>query len=279
MHTPTFAALPNTNTHILTTPNGTTTLRLPTGQFLNAHNTPQGLTQALADNSDISKEAEEYVQALHTAISAREAHDAEQTWQPHTRRIAIIGAGELVAELHAALHSARFDVQHFEAAADFLAAHRTENSTSFHLVIAYADHPGEHAHWDQLDTLPLDGCAWLRAYREGHICFVDPLSLNSTDPTSEHVLRRRTAAHATPHLFTQWRQAVNTPEPLTEAAKILLISRVLTMTIAWAHNSPNSTVEHLQRTLWKFVPATGMVSEHTLLSYEAPYQPEQAATL
>lgn len=276
-HTPRAVALPGTDAHVLSAPDGSTVLRLSSGRFVRVQEPPPGLLRALAVESQGTDETAEYVQALRDTIASREAAEAETRWTRHRRTVGLVGEGPVIERVADALDGWGVDLQRFGTAQQLL-EHRDRRletaGADFSLVIAYADTPRDRADWTRMDALPQSGCAWLRAYREGQICYVDPLSVVGDDPSSDQVLRRRLAAHPTPSLLARWQEVVAHAEPLTLSAGALLTGRLLTVALAWAESG--EATGPLRSTLWKFVPATGRISEHTVLGYDAPHLPAEA---
>lgn len=123
-----------------------------------------------------------------------------------------------------------------------------------------------------LDALPAAGTAVLRCYREGEILFVDPLALNSCDPTGSQVLRRRLAASAAANELDGW---LNTDRPgdatlagLPPLATEFLGARIRSMISAWQHDTPE--LPALRRTLWRLDARTLCSSEHPVLGFAEP---------
>jgi hypothetical protein len=275
-HTPPVVALPGTDAHVMSAADGSTVLRLSSGRFLRVQEPPPDLLDALADENQRTNETAEYVQTLHEVIATRETADAETRWPPQRRVVGLVGEGTIIDGIADALQGWGVDLQRFTTAQQLLEDRDRRLQAAekaYSLVIAYADTPRDRADWERMDELPQSGCAWLRAYREGQICFVDPLSTCGEDPSSEQVLRRRLAANPTPSLFTTWHEAVVHAEPLTVSAQALITGRLLTAALMWAQAA--EATGSLRSTLWKFVPATGRISEHTVLGYSAPYMPEE----
>lgn len=276
LHTPAIVALPGTDAHVLPAPDGSAVLRLSSGRFLRVQEPPPDLLGVLAGESRETDETDEYVQLLQHEIATRETADAETRWPPQQRTVGLVGQGPMIDAIAQALQGWDVDLQQFITPRQLLEdrEQRQRNADiDYSLVIAYADSPCERIDWNHLDELPQSGCAWLRAYREGQICFVDPLSTSGEDPGSEQVLRRRLAANPTPSLFSTWHEAVGHAEPLTVSAQALLTGRLLTAAVTWTQ--AGEATGPLRSTLWKFVPATGRISEHTVLGYDAPYIPAE----
>lgn len=276
-HPAPVVTLPGTDAQVLSAPDGAIVLRLSCGRFVRAQDPPPDLLDAVADEQPDTDETAAYVQTLRSAIASREAADAESRWPLARRAVTLAGAGTIIDGLADALRGCGADVRRFATAHQLLEdrdRRRQGTGTDDSLVIAYADTPRERAGWERLDELPRSGCAWLRAYREGQLCFVDPLSVSDEDPSSAQVFRRRLAAAPTPDLFMAWHEADAHAhaEPLTASAQALITARVLTVALAWAQEG--EAMGGLRSTLWKFVPATGRISEHTVLGYDAPYLPE-----
>lgn len=279
IHPQAVVALPGTDAHILSTSDGCPLLRLSSGKFLRIQDSPTGLVAALtaqpAGAASSNDEIERFLQVLRDEISTWEAVDAGSRWEAKRRNVTLVGHGPIVNELGAVLKNCNIDVGHFATAQDFLDTEPSQPpATRLHLVIAYADSPRQRADWDRLDALAKSGYAWLRAYREGQNCFVDPLSISAEDADSEQVLRRRIAANPTPSPFVTWHESVASAQALSSSERVLLVGRILSVALAWGQSA--DSVEELRRTLWKFVPATGRISEHSVLGYQRPYLPPEA---
>lgn len=252
--------VPGTGAEVFLGPDGTGLVRTTAGRFLRLRSVPPELA---------------YAGRLRTELRSREEADAERRWPSGRRRIAVVGGGAVVADLVEALREWGVAPVRFADAAALLAAPgapaptRTDGTAAWDLVLGYADSPAERAGWDQLDVLPEHGVAWVRAYREGEVCFVDPVGVTGDDPGSEQVRRRRLAASLLPREFDAWqRAAVAARETLPSTARCLLVSRVLTVILAWAQDS--HAIRSYRTTLWKLVPATGTISEHPVLAYPQP---------
>ncbi|MDA2811904.1 hypothetical protein O4J56_14770 [Nocardiopsis sp. RSe5-2] len=275
---PLIARVPGTGADALVGHDGTGAVRTSSGRFLRLQNPAPGLVRALTgapeedaggagegeDGGDTGGAA--YAHRLAAEMASREADDAERRWPAERRNVALIGHGAPVDALADALDGWGLSATRFPDAADLPA------DQGWDLVIGYADSPRERAGWDTLDTLPERGTAWLRAYREGTVCFVDPIAVSTDDPTAEQVRRRRLAASPVPGELDAWQRGAaaspRAPEPLSPAASTLLTGRMLTVALAWAQRS--DTLEGYRSMLFMFVAATGALSEHPVLAYDAP---------
>ncbi|WP_017627594.1 hypothetical protein [Nocardiopsis chromatogenes] len=269
---PLIARVPGTGADALIGPDGTGAVRTSSGRFLRLQNPAPGLIGALTGTPDQGTggtgggESGAYAERLAAEMSAREADDAERRWPSARRDVALVGKGAPVDALADALNGWGLSATHVPDAAELRA------DRPWDLVIAYADSPRERAGWDTLDRLPERGTAWLRAHREGGVCFVDPIAVSADDPTAEQVRRRRLAASPVPGELDAWqRGAAASPhasDPLPSAACTLLTGRVLTVALAWAQQA--EALEGYRGTLFKLVAATGALSEHPVLGYDAP---------
>lgn len=270
------AALPGTDAHVLSAPDGSIVLRLSSGRFLRLQDPPPNLLEFSADHSRGTDQTVEYVRILRDTIASRQADETEERWPSNRRTVGLVGEGPVIKCVADALEGWDVRLRRFGTAQQLLKDRERRLQTAgtdCSLVIAYADAPRERAAWARMDALPQSGCAWLRAYREGQICFVDPLSVDGEDPGSDQVLRRRLAAHPTPRLLARWRDADAPAEPLTIAVRTLLAGRLLRVALAWAEAGEDTGP--LRSTLWQFVPATGRITEHTVLGYDTPYVPTE----
>ncbi|WP_198664104.1 hypothetical protein [Jiangella endophytica] len=245
---------------MLLEPAGGGVVRTPSGRFLRLQDPPPGLAAALAGGRVDDAAAAEYADLLTAELVAREGRDADRRWPAARRDVCLVGAGETVDALAEALSG--WGIEPVAGGPDGLAAPPR-------LVIAVAETPRERAHWGELDTLPARGIAWLRGYREGETCFVDPLAVTTGDPGSEQVRRRRLAASSVPRELAVWQRAVaSAPAPLPVAARTLLLARVLTVALAWAQDAP--ALDAFRRTLWKLVAPSMTITEHPVLGYDEP---------
>ncbi|WP_304454809.1 hypothetical protein [Nocardiopsis sp. YSL2] len=281
---PSIARVPGTGAHVIVDSADTGVVRTSSGRFLRLVSPPPGLLDVLGGASAGDGEAASYAEALRATMSSHEEEDAQCRWPRPRREVALVGRNPLVDAVAEALADCGARLTRHTDGEALLAATdgaiggdrgdqgadgpRAEGPWPWGLVVAYADSPAERVGWDRLDALPGQGVAWLRAYREGENCFVDPICLTGDDPGAEQVYRRRLAASFVPRELDTWRRAAVADTPPSPAARTLLTSRLLTMALAWAQES--DTLEHHRGTLWKLVPATGTVSEHPVLSYDPP---------
>lgn len=251
-------------------------VRTSAGQFLRVQDPPEELLDALRETPPSGSETALYLERFSSEIASREEQDGHSRWPRDHRRVALIGSGPVLDELSSALEELGVELHRFASAQGLMSSlEGTRDGTGFELILAYADSPQEHAEWAPIDALSQSGCAWLRAYREGEVYFVDPLSMSPEDASSEQVTRRRLAASPTPGPLSLWRDQSprpSTPEPAS--ARILVVARLLGMALAWAQGADE--VANYRRTLWKFVSPTGTVSTHTALGYQAPHRPDRS---
>ncbi|MBV2364170.1 hypothetical protein ACFPZ0_00185 [Streptomonospora nanhaiensis] len=264
---PVVARVPGSGADVLVDHDGTGVVRTSSGTFLRLRHPPAGLVGALSGAPADDPEAGAYAEKLAAQMAAREDADAERRWPSARRGVGLVGHGAPVEALADALTG--WGVSPARLSADAAASGRGRPGRPWDLVIAYADSPAERARWDLLDTLPGEGVAWLRAYREGGVCFVDPISLTPGDPTAEQVRRRRLAASPVPRQLDAWQRAAAGPrDELPPAARTLLAGRILTVALAWAQQA--DTLEGYRNTLWRLVASTGTLSEHPVLAYDPP---------
>lgn len=270
---PSLARVPGTGAHVLVDAQGTEVVRVSSGRFLRLQAPPSALLDVLAGIPGGDEGSVAYAERLRSVVASREDEEAQRRWPGMRRGVAVVGEGPIVDSTAEALAGWGVAVTRHpdpQALFDMLAEH----DQSWSLVIAYADSPAERVGWERLDTLPGRGLAWLRAYREGENCFVDPICVSEDDPGAEQVSRRRRAASQAPRELLSWQGAAGvagragTAEPMSPAESTLLLGRLLTVALAWAQDS--GTLGAYRATLWKLVPATGTISEHTVLSYEEP---------
>ncbi|PDP87351.1 hypothetical protein CQJ94_12815 [Glycomyces fuscus] len=281
---PSIARVPETGAHVIVDNGGTGVVRTSSGRFLRLVSPPPGLLEVLGGASNGDGDAAAYAEALRARMSAREEEEAQQRWPGPRRGVALVGGGPLVDAVADALTGWGVAVSRHTDGGSLLAAmdgaaddRRGDTGTAgsrgggvrpWGLVVAYADSPAERLGWDRLDALPNRGVAWLRAYREGENCFVDPICLDGDDPGSEQVYRRRLAASFVPRELDAWRHAAAAAAPPSAAAHVLMTGRLLTLALAWAQGS--EALGSYRGTLWKLVPATGTISEHPVLAYDPP---------
>ncbi len=283
--------MPGTGAHVIVDSGGTGAVRTSSGRFLRLVSPPPGLPDVLGGASHGDPEASAYAETLRARMSAFEEEDAQRRWPGPRREVALVGRGPLIDAVADALTGWGAAVTRhtdggsllalMDGAADDdrrgggTAGPRGEGAWPWGLVVAYADSPVERVGWDRLDTLPSQGVAWLRAYREGENCFVDPICLNGDDPGAEQVYRRRLAASFVPRELDTWRRAAVAAAPASAAAHMLMTSRLLTLALAWAQGS--DALGGHRTTLWKLVPATGTISEHPVLAYDPPSSIDRGA--
>ncbi len=265
---PRLARLPGTGTDVLIDGDGTGAVRTASGRFLRLQSPPPGLFDALTGGAG-DEASSAYVDRLTRTMSARERDDAERRWPAHRRDVALVGGGPVTEALAEALAGLGADVTRHPGGAQDAA---DPGPGTPRLVVAFAETPAEREGWAALDRLPEHGAAWLRGYREGATCFVDPIALTAEDPTARQVHRRRLAASPVPRELAAWqRSATAAPAPLPAAARTLVVGRMLTAALAWAQETDELT--RLRTTLWKYVSASGTATEHTVLGYPEPFDP------
>ncbi|APE09228.1 hypothetical protein NXT08_02035 [Rhodococcus pyridinivorans] len=270
-------ALPGAPGHLIASRDNTVTLRTTAGTLLQVQNPPTDLLPALQDPASATKTACTYVQRLNEEVAERDTADMQARWPEARRAVILTGTGPIADDTADALRTwgatpSRFATTQELSRDPILRDETCADDPS--LVISYADSPNERQHWGLLDAQRRPSVAWLRTYREGDVCFVDPLTLAAGDATADHVLRRRIAASLTPTAMTEWIH--NAPGATTVPdtyARAMTVSKVLTVALAWAQQAP--TLTHHRHTLWKLVPATGRTTEHPILGYEPPYLPDQ----
>ncbi|MFW5418733.1 hypothetical protein J0910_19145 [Nocardiopsis sp. CNT-189] len=266
-----IARVPGSGADALVERDGTGVVRTASGRFLRLQNPPPGLIGALAGAPEAGtpaggEAARAYAERLAAETAEREDGDAERRWPSARRNTALVGRGAVADALADALAGWGAAPARFPGGAELPAA---GGEHPWDLVIAYADSPAERAGWDLLDTLPGRGTAWLRGYREGEVCFVDPVCVSPGDPAAEQVRRRRLAASPAPRGLDAWQRASAAPAgELPLPARTLLAARILTVALAWARQA--DTLDGYRGTLWRFAAATGEISEHPVLGYDAP---------
>ncbi|MGO3326469.1 hypothetical protein [Gordonia sp. (in: high G+C Gram-positive bacteria)] len=254
------------------TDRGDIVLRTATGRFHHLVDPPAGVVAHLAgttaaEPSRTASEVDDYIGRLRAEITYREQTDAQTRWPDDRRDVGVIGSGAVASDIAEALTQIGVRIQRHDRA-DAL------DPAAVALVVAVADGPTE---WGALDELPRRGVAWLRAYREGSVWFVDPIATSSDDPSARQVARRRLAASPVPRHVRAWRQRTRPDPPdLTVVERIRVADRILGVALAWAQDDPLLDVH--RRTLWTYVSATGRTREHPVLSYPAPADSETAAT-
>ncbi|XKH54528.1 hypothetical protein LG293_12245 [Citricoccus nitrophenolicus] len=273
LNDPRLAEVPGTGASILVDDTGVGVARTASGRFLRLQSPPPQLIGTLAGTDEGTTRSREHAADLRAELKARQTRDAESRWPAERRRVVLIGTGEVPDDIAAALQQWEVAVTRHREAGEF----DVTGDDGPDLVIAYAAVPAEHDAWLRLDRLPPAGTVWLRAYREGELCFVDPLSVTEDDPTSEHVRRRRLAASLVPQELAAWQAAApSSTAPLPVAARAWFVARILSVAAAWAQDAPE--VGYYRQTLWKLVPATGITSEHPVIAYPPPYVPDAGAT-
>ncbi|MBW1596128.1 hypothetical protein [Streptomyces sp. JJ38] len=109
-------------------------------------------------------------------------------------------------------------------------------------VVWCLDEPVPPGLWDDADTLPAHGVAWLRCHREGYQLWVEPLAAGPADVTSAHLRARRLAATpAHRELAAYWagHRTTGAPVTLTPAAATLTAALLTEDLTAWATGAPS----------------------------------------
>jgi hypothetical protein len=288
---PSIARVPGTGAHVIVDSGGSGVVRTSSGRFLSLVSPPPGLLDVLGGASEGDGDAAAYAEMLRARMSALEEEDAQHRWPGPRREVALVGGGPIIDAVADALTGWGAAVTRHTDGEALLASMGgaidddggdsgtagppEEGVRPWGLVVAYADSPAERLGWDRLDALPSRGVAWLRAYREGANCFVDPICLDGGDPGAEQVYRRRLAASFVPRELDTWRRAAVAAAPPSAAAHTLMTSRLLTLALAWAQGS--KALGSYRGTLWKLVPATGAISEHPVLAYDPPSPVDRGA--
>ncbi|MFE7196756.1 hypothetical protein [Microbacterium oxydans] len=253
--------LPDSGAHLVLGADGRPRIRLRTGRFALIDAPPAELFDVLeAPDGGSDGAASALLDRLMLEVQERESVDALRRWPDERRDVCVLGAGALVDGLERVLQSwgARVTVLDPESA--------LPDDTS--LVVAYADDAHDRRRWSDLDMLPQQGVAWLRVHREGESILIDPLALDEHDPTSAQVSARRLAASSAPASTEAWQQSGPAPAaPVDDATSVLVLARLLYVILTWAR--ADADLDHLRTTLWKLVPSSGWVTEHTVLPFPA----------
>ena len=256
-------ALPDSGAHIVTGTDGRHRVRLRTGRFAHISAPSTGLTDALAQRAALANPtgpAADFFERLTVEVNEREMADQLRRWPPERRAVCLFGTSPLLDEVARALAAWGAEVARLDPLA--------EVPDDAAIVIAYADDAHERRRWAEFDLLPRRGVTWLRVYRDGECVLVDPLALDEADPTSAQVSARRAAASSAPASAEAWQsEAPSAQVPVDDATRVLVVARLVHTVLAWVHEDPSR--ERLRTTLWKLVPATGIVSEHTVLPFPA----------
>lgn len=250
--------LPDSGAHLVVGADDRPRVRLRSGRFALVDAPPAELFDALAHGA--GPETAGFLTRLTHEVQEREAADDLRRWPEERREVCLLGTGALVDELERALTAwgARVTVVEATSALPPDAA----------LVVAYADAVHDRRRWGELDLLPQHGVAWLRVHREGESILIDPLALDASDPTSVQVAARRVAASSAPASTAAWqRSGPAAAAPVDDATRMLTVARLLQVIVAWAQRT--AELDRLRTTLWKLVPSTGSVSEHTVLPFPA----------
>ncbi|MCD2114437.1 hypothetical protein LQ384_25340 [Rhodococcus rhodochrous] len=263
--------------HLIASGDHTVTLRTTAGTLLQVQNPPTDLLSALHDPTSATKTACTYVQRLNEEVAERNTADMQARWPEARRAVILTGTGPIADDTADALRTWGATPTRFATTQELLRDPVLRDETCVDnpkLVISYADSPNERKHWGLLEARRRPSVAWLRAYREGEVCFVDPLTLAAGDATADHVVRRRIAASLTPIAMTEWLHDAPSATTVPDTyARAMTVSKVLTVALAWAQQA--TTLTHHRHTLWKLVPATARTSEHPILGYELPHAPDR----
>ncbi|MGH3688919.1 MAG: hypothetical protein ACRDT7_02070 [Microbacterium sp.] len=255
---PRILPLPDSRAHLVIGADRRPRIRLRTGRFALVDAPPSELFDAL--ESGTAGGSAEYLERLTLEVQQREAADALRRWPEERRAVCLTGTGPLVDDLERVLAAWGAQVTVVETASDV--------PDDAAIVVAYAEDAADRRRWAEFDLLPQQGVAWLRVHREGESVLIDPLALDTTDPTSVQVATRRVAASSAPASTEAWQQAgPPSIDPVDDAARALALARLLHVILAWAQD--DAELDRLRTTLWKLVPATGSVSEHTVLPFPA----------
>lgn len=250
--------LPDSGAHLVLGADGRPRIRLRTGRFVLIDAPPAELFDALDRAADGTSSA--FLGRLTVEVQERESADALRRWPDERRDVCLLGAGPLVDELERVLQAWGAWVTVLDPASAL--------PGDASLVVAYAEDAHDRRRWADLDMLPLRGVAWLRVYREGESILIDPLALDEHDPTSAQVSARRLAASSAPASIEAWQQSgPAAATPVDDATSVLVLAQLLHVILAWAR--ADADLDHLRTTLWKVVPSTGSVTEHTVLPFPA----------
>ncbi|PRA82460.1 hypothetical protein [Microbacterium sp. MYb66] len=254
---PRILPLPDSGAHLVIGADGRLRTRLRTGRFALVDAPPTELLDALERGVDGRSSS---LDRLILEVQERESADSLRRWPEERRDVCLLGTDPLVGELERVLAAWGAQVTVADPA--------SEPPEDAALVVAYAEDAPGRRRWSELDRLPGRGIAWLRVHREGEIVLIDPIALDPSDPTSVQVAARRVAASSAPASTEAWQQAGPlTPGPVDGATRVLVLARLLHVILAWAQGG--AELDRLRTTLWKVVPASGSVSEHTVLPFPA----------
>ncbi|WP_025133513.1 hypothetical protein [Leucobacter sp. PH1c] len=262
--------IPGTGAQLVVSAPARDVVHLASGRLVRIQDRPDGL-ESLLDPEDRGADADfdtEYLRRLVEEIRSDEAAARVERWPEHRREVLLLGpAGDVLDAVEAALSAWGADVRRADPGSDPVPVPRSG------LTVLYAEDARLRDAWTAWEARAGDSAARIRAYREGDTVFVDPLAVAPVDPTAIQVVGRRVAASASPEELDAWiRTAGSPPQPLDDAARTLLVARVVELAVAWARDEP--TLDALRRTLWKLVAPTGSIGLHPLLPY--PEAPERA---
>lgn len=255
---PRILPIPDSGAHLVVGADGRLRVRLRTGSLALVDAPLAELFDAL--ESGTAGDSAAHLDRLTHEVQEREAADARRRWPEQRREVCIVGTSPLMDELERVLEVWGARVTVVDPA--------SKPPDDAAIVVAYAEDAHDRRGWSELDLLPQRGVAWLRVHREGESVLIDPLALDASDPTSVHVAMRRVAASSATASAEAWQQAgPSAAAPVDDATRVLVLARLLHVIVAWAQDGED--VDRLRTTLWKLVPSTGSVSEHTVLPFPA----------
>lgn len=252
-----IVSLAPTGVHLIAAAGDPPVLRLSDGRMLALDDPPTDLLDA-ASGTSANPKTTAYLDRLLAEVAERREDLALRRWPTAHREVCLLGDAPVLDDLALALESWGGRVRR----ADALDARDRPGA----LVVAASDDAAGRDGWRVLDALPAAGIAWLRVYREGECVWIDPLAVDEHDATSAQVVRRRIAASTAPAALEAWLHHAPAAEaPWDAASRAIVVGRLVQMIAAWARGG--EALEELRTRLWKLVPATGAVSEHTVLAY------------
>lgn len=268
--------LPGGAGHVIVLDDGDVAVHTAAGELLRAQGAPDDLARALDDPRAASEQTRVFVGRLDDEASALRDAYSEQRWPQERRKVIVTGTGTILDDVTAALAGWGVRPTRLGSTAELhrppLSEDGASRSREPSLLISYAETPDERREWNAISRASMPGLAWLRVRREHDLCFVEPLTRTAGDAGPEHVRRRRVAASPHPRAAALWARDAPAPTGAPDAfVRASTVSRVLRVALAWAQN--DAALSDYRRTLWKLVPATGRVTEHTVLGYEEPYAP------
>lgn len=238
---------------------GQAAVRTGTGEFLRLQNLPAELASVLAAGVSQDGAAKGYLDTLELELQRRLEQSKADRWAPQRRNICVLGASALAEEFSEVLR---------EMGA------KTSASGEANLLLAIEDGPAPSTRWTAYDNAVSRDVGWLRAYREGQLLFVDPVSVEPEDPDHNQVVRRRQAASPAVRELSTWWQNVESGSTrlqsiaVPSAAKHLLFARLLNILLAWTNNT--AELIDYRRTLWRLEFESYRATEHTVLGFPEP---------